>query len=183
MEQTVPGSTACSGTSDLDLPGAPPAIRFTPDRQVQIAAPHATSWDALKRRYGMGAHRRALAAGLEDWIVAVRAAVRPQRLWIGGSFCSDKAEPRDVDVVLFYTLHRFEPDPDARARFLQAHAGLLAPNRIAEVWPVDAATIPLHAPPLDLIRLSARWTLIFSNGPDGARRGFWSVDGALLPGA
>ena len=168
---------------DLDPSWEPPAILFTPDRRAQTAAPHETSWAALKQRYGTGAHRAALAAALEDWIGAVRSAVLPQRLWIGGSFCSDKAEPRDVDVVLFYALYRFEPDPDARARFLEAHARLLAPRQIARVWPVDAATIPLHAPPLDLIRLSARWTMIFSNGPDGVRRGFWSIDGTLLPGA
>jgi hypothetical protein len=161
----------------------PPAIRFTPDRRVEVAAPHETSWAALKQRYGAGAHRAALAAALEDWIAAVRTAVLPQRLWIGGSFCSDKPEPGDVDVVLFYALYRYEPDPVARGRFLETHARLLAPQQIAAVWPVDAATIPLHAPPLDLIRLSARWSMILSNGPGGERRGFWSVDGPLLPRA
>jgi hypothetical protein len=58
---------------------------------------HEASWDEFKTRYGWNEHRRRLLAGLEEALRAL-AECGCSRVWIDGSFATDKELPGDFDA-------------------------------------------------------------------------------------
>ena len=58
---------------------------------------HVATWDEIAQRYGQSPHRRALLAGLEAGIAALRHA-GCRMVYIDGSFVSAKEEPGDFDA-------------------------------------------------------------------------------------
>jgi hypothetical protein len=153
----------------------PPPILFNENRRVVGSAPYEVRWADLALQFATTPHRRHLASRFEQWIAACSRIVRVEYLWVGGSFCSDKLEPKDVDAVLFYHYVTFMPQPAARDAFLVQHRGLLSNAGSRQNFNVDSATIPLSLEPSRLVNLAARWALILSNGPDDTRRSFYQV--------
>lgn len=157
-----------------------PAILFGDDRKVIASSPFPVDWRTFKQRFGQGAVRAALADGFIGWVRAAAGLVDVQFVWVGGSFASDKPEPADVDAVLFYRYRDPALDVATRTAFLQANADILSKEGAKAGFNVDAAIIPLSAPVGQLIHLSAYWAMVFSNGPDGTRRAFYTLDARSL---
>jgi hypothetical protein len=59
---------------------------------------HVATWNEIVNRFGRTAKRRQLLAGLEVALVPLREA-GCRRLYLNGSFVTDKAEPGDIDVA------------------------------------------------------------------------------------
>lgn len=57
---------------------------------------HVGTWDELVARYGTSPARLSLLAGLKQALDSLRAA-GCQRVYIDGSFVTEKSEPRDFD--------------------------------------------------------------------------------------
>jgi hypothetical protein len=152
-----------------------PAILFSEDRKVIASSPHARTWSELKEQFVFNDHRAHLAARFEAWVTDANQIVAPEFIWIGGSFASDKQMPADVDAVMFYRYRTFEPDPIKRDAFLQAHSAILSSDGAKEGYGVDGATVALNLPVPQLIHLAAYWAMVWSNGPDGTRRAFYTV--------
>lgn len=64
------------------------------------------SWDEIEKRFGTNFRRREIIAGLRHVADQLRAH-GVKRLWLDGSFTSDKLRPNDVDVV-----YEIEPGAD-----------------------------------------------------------------------
>ena len=45
--------------------------------------------------------RRALLAGLKAFLIGLRSADLAFEVWLDGSFCTDKLDPNDIDLVVF----------------------------------------------------------------------------------
>jgi hypothetical protein len=58
---------------------------------------HEAEWKELEQRFGFTPDRRRLLQGLRAALLALRAA-GCQRVWINGSFVTDKEIPRDFDM-------------------------------------------------------------------------------------
>ena len=73
---------------------------MVPDFDVSGNLPpgvHDADWDELQARFGTTPHRRGLLRGLREAALALKAA-GCRRLYIDGSFISEKAEPGDFDA-------------------------------------------------------------------------------------
>jgi hypothetical protein len=152
-----------------------PAITFSHDNKITSSSPYPITWPEIEARYCFNAHRRRLADRFCEWVLAVHDLVAPAFIWIGGSFVTDKAEPADIDTVLFYYYRQAQTDSQDRISFLSKHASLLSPAGIRARFGLDAGTVALSMPPQRLVEISASWTMIFSGNADGTRRGFYSV--------
>lgn len=58
---------------------------------------HWASWDEIEQRFGFTSRRRRLLEGLRAAITALEMA-GCQRVWINGSFVTDKGAPADFDM-------------------------------------------------------------------------------------
>jgi hypothetical protein len=152
-----------------------PAIVFNEDRKVVSSSPHQSTWSETKARFVFNDHRALLAARFEAWVREVNAVVVADFIWLGGSFASDKPEPADVDAVLFYRYRTFMPNPEDRDAFLVANAHILSPEGAKANYGVDGATVALTLPVNQLIHMAAYWAMVWSNGPDGSRRAFYTL--------
>jgi hypothetical protein len=158
----------------------PPPITFSTDRKLIAASPYPTTWQALKERFVFNEHRAILAARFEAWVADVHGVVEADMIWLGGSFASDKADPADIDAVLFYNYRTFMPQAMQRDAFLTEHACVLSPTGAKRSYSVDGATIAWSLPLTRLVALSARWTMILSNGPDDSKRAFYGLPAASV---
>ncbi|MCP4513894.1 MAG: hypothetical protein GY824_01520, partial [Delftia sp.] len=59
---------------------------------------HQADWDELTQRFGWTGRRRELLAGLEAALEPLREA-GCRRVFVNGSFVTDKDEPGDIDVA------------------------------------------------------------------------------------
>lgn len=169
--------------STAPLTNLAPAIAFDADRRVIGSAPYPASWPALVDRFVNNQHRRQLADRLEAWIAASRSLIAIEQVCLGGSFCTDAPEPRDIDAVAFFRYHGPLAPPPQRDRFIQQHRGILTPDGIKAHYGIDCALVPLFIDPLHLVQLSAYWAMVYSNGPDGRRRAFYTVSAQSFPPA
>jgi hypothetical protein len=71
---------------------------FDPETGLLPPGEHATSWDEIEARFGWNLRRRQLLDGLADGL-AVFAEAGCTRVWLNGSFVTDKDEPGDFDCV------------------------------------------------------------------------------------
>jgi hypothetical protein len=152
-----------------------PAIQFSEDRKLISCSPYPISWAQLVEKFATSATRQRLANQFEHWLAACREIVIIGEVWIGGSFCNDAQEPKDIDVVLFYRYRSLMPQASARDAFLREHAHVLSNEGAREKYGVDCATISLGLEPLRIVRLAAKWTMILSNGPDNQKRAFYTL--------
>lgn len=169
------GNSATSSRSPLT--NLAPAILFDDNRKVVGSAPYPVPWAELAAQFATTPYRANLAARFEQWVAACIAIVRVEYVWIGGSFCSDKPEPKDIDAVLFYRYPRPMPQPEVRDAFLRHHAPVLSNMGSKLNFGVDSAAVSLHTDVSALIHKAAYWAMVFSNGPDGTRRAFYTVAG------
>lgn len=58
---------------------------------------HPADWDELTRAFGFNDRRRVLLSGLRAACIAL-AAAGCDRVWVDGSFVTDKAQPGDYDM-------------------------------------------------------------------------------------
>lgn len=58
---------------------------------------HAAPWVEIESRFGWNAHRRSLMLGLRDGLTVLKGA-GCKRLWLDGSFVTDKELPSDYDA-------------------------------------------------------------------------------------
>lgn len=164
--------------------GLPPAIAFNADQRVIGTSPYPCPWIEFKQRFAFNPQRRALAEKFEAWVGSLVTIVAPEFIWIGGSYASDKAEPNDLDAVLFYRYRQPFADPQSHAAFLNTHRALLTPAAVKRNFGVDCACVALSMPVERLIAISAEWTMILSGNPDGSRRAFYGIPVAsMLNGA
>ncbi len=59
---------------------------------------HPASWDEFARRFGATPHRRRLLSGLKSALAVLKAA-GCQRVYIDGSFVTEKVVPNDYDAA------------------------------------------------------------------------------------
>lgn len=59
---------------------------------------HPCAWDEVVERFGWNARRRALLDGLAEALELLQSA-GCRRVWLNGSFVTDKDEPGDVDAA------------------------------------------------------------------------------------
>jgi hypothetical protein len=97
---------------------------------------------------------------------------------VGGSFCSDKLEPKDIDAVLFYRYPRPMPQPEMRDAFLLQHAPVMSNMGSKLNFGVDSASIALSVETMRLVHFAAHWALLFSGRPEGKHQPFYSVQGS-----
>lgn len=161
-------------------PGLPPAIIFGADQRVIGTSPYPCPWFEFKQRFAFNPQRLALAEKFEAWVGNLVTTVAPEFIWIGGSYASDKPDPKDIDAVLFYHYRQPFADPQSHAGFLRANSGLLSPAAIKRDFGVDGACVALSMPVERLIAISAEWTMIFSGNPDGSRRPFYCISIASM---
>jgi hypothetical protein len=96
-------------------------------------SPYTTTLDELESRFvdrAPGeARRRLIWDAFNVWLRLARDTLPGARLWVSGSFVTDKIEPSDIDVVLVI---RPEHEPvlgpmlDPRVRVLLTHLGVQA---------------------------------------------------------
>ena len=67
---------------------------------------HEATWDEMAARFGAGRRRQEILRGLEYVTDRLRAH-GVQKIWLDGSFVTDRLRPSDVDVV-----YRIEPGAD-----------------------------------------------------------------------
>jgi hypothetical protein len=67
------------------------------ERGVLPAGVHKASWREVTTRFGTNAHRRWLLEGLYSALTNLRAA-GCVKVWVDGSFVTDKAQPGDFDI-------------------------------------------------------------------------------------
>lgn len=156
---------------------------YDDNRRVVAASPLETGWPDLKARDGHGARRAAMAARLEAWVAAADRLVRVDHLWLGGSFCSDQADPADVDAVLFHRYRTVLRPPAERDGFLERNRDVHSPDGAKSGWGVDGALVSLLLDPGQLVRAAAYRAMAQSNGPDGTRRAFHAVSAASIHAA
>lgn len=53
------------------------------------------------RAFSESKTRPALISGLRDFLVALRRVGVAFEIWLDGSFCTDKIDPNDIDLVVF----------------------------------------------------------------------------------
>ncbi len=152
-----------------------PAIAFSNDRKLISCAPYPITWETLKEQFATNAARHKLALRFEKWIADCSAVVNVSTVWVGGSFCSGAATPKDIDAVLFYRYPTHMPLAATRDAFLQQHKGALSNPGAKLNYGIDSAIISLELDATHLITLAARWAMILSNGPGDTRRAFYSV--------
>ena len=153
-----------------------PAILFGENGKVIASSPYPLSWQQLKARFATSRYRATLAERFEAWVYACSSLVKIEQIWIGGSFCSDKIEPRDIDTVLFYRHITPMPDPVMRSAFFAQHADVLSYQGALEHFQIDSALLSLSLDPLRLIHWSAYWTMLLSGMSDGQRRPFYTIN-------
>ncbi|MCZ8207697.1 MAG: hypothetical protein O9270_05825 [Aquidulcibacter sp.] len=164
--------------------GLPPAIVFGADQKVIGASPYPCPWFEFKQRFAFNPQRLALAEKFEAWVGNLVTIVAPEFIWIGGSYASDKPDPKDIDAVLFYRYRQPFADPQSHAAFLNAHRALLTPAAVKRDYGLDCACVALSMPVERLIAISAEWTMILSGNPDGSRRAFYCIPiASMLDGA
>jgi hypothetical protein len=152
-----------------------PAILFTPDRKVAASAPYPITFLELTTHFGRSAYRQQLLRGFRAWLSALRQVVSPQFVWIGGSFVTDKPEPKDIDAVVFYRY--LVPDVSAadRDNLLRANTEILSHTSVERRFNVESALVPLDVDATQLFHASAYWAMVFSNDAKGGRRAFYTM--------
>ena len=155
--------------------GLPPAIKFGANQRVIGTSPYPCPWFEFKQRFAFNPQRLALAEKFEAWVGNLLAIVAPEFIWIGGSYASDKPDPKDIDAVLFYRYRQPFADPQSHAGFLKASYGLLSPAAVKRDFGVDGACVALSMLVERLIAVSSEWTMILSGNPDGSRRAFYCI--------
>ena len=160
--------------------GLPPAIKFGADQRVIGTSPYPCPWFEFKQRFAFNPQRLVLVEKLEAWVGNLLTIVAPEFIWIGGSYASDKPDPKDVDAVLFYRYLQPFAYAQSHAAFLNANRALLTPAAIKRDFDVDCACIALSMPVERLIAISAEWTMILSGNPDGSRRAFYCIPVASM---
>jgi hypothetical protein len=99
---------------------------FDENKRVVVSAPYVATWAQFVTQFATTPYRRSMATRFEQWVSACAEIVRIEYVWIGGSFCSDKAEPKDIDAALFYHYLTYFPQQSARDAFLQQHGAILS---------------------------------------------------------
>lgn len=158
-----------------------PAIEFGEDRRVIRSSPFEIDWQGFKDRHVTDRHRMALASNLLAWLREARSVVQLSHIWIGGSFASAKAYPADVDAVLFFHYRGAAMTAAARDSFLTAHPHVFESLAMKARYGVDGACVALSMPPSRLVQFAAYWAMVYSNGPDGSRRAFYSIQATTFP--
>ena len=158
-----------------------PAILFSDDRKVIAASPYQMDWKDIRVRFATTPYRRALADKFEAWAGLAKEALFIEQIWLGGSFCSDKELPKDIDAVLFFRHPRPLFKPEERDQFLYDHASVFDRALVQEQFGIDLASIAMDISRIALVNFAAYWAMVYSNGPDGTRRAFYSVPGETLP--
>lgn len=80
--------------------------------------------------------RRDIIHKFKQWVQQLHSLVPPRYMWIDGSFLTTKVNPKDIDLVVFYTLEDLNPEVAARinelihevSRFLRCDAYLCFVN-------------------------------------------------------
>lgn len=158
-----------------------PAILFSDDRKVIAASPYEMDWQDIRTRFAKTPYRRALADKFEAWAKLATEALFIEQIWLGGSFCSDKELPKDIDAVLFFRHPQPLFKPEERDQFLYDHASVFDRALVQEQFGIDLASIAMDISRIALVNFAAYWAMVYSNGPDGTRRAFYSVPGETLP--
>jgi hypothetical protein len=153
----------------------PPAIRFTSDQKVISTSPYPCHWNEFKQRFATNSKRLKLAENFEKWVKELKSVVLPEFVWIGGSYASNKLEPKDLDAVVFYRYRQPFDNAISHTTFLTQNSGVLSPVGVKKSYGIDCAIVALSMPIERLIAISAEWTMILSGNPDGTRRAFYSI--------
>ena len=72
---------------------------------------HSASLSQIKKRFVVNEHRQRVWRNFDCWLDEFRALAKPIRLWLGGSFLTDKNDANDIDVVVWV-----DPEQVDRAR-------------------------------------------------------------------
>lgn len=158
-----------------------PAILFSEDRKVIAASPYQMDWKDIRARFALTPHRTDLADKFEAWVALASNALFIEQIWLGGSFCSEKEFPKDIDAVLFFRHPRPLFKPEERDQFLFDHANVFDRALVETQFGLDLASIAMDISRIALVNFAAYWAMVYSNGPDGTRRAFYSVPGESLP--
>jgi hypothetical protein len=114
-----------------------PIPEFDEETGYLPAGDHCASLDELEKRYCWNYRRREIFTGLKRVIEQLEAN-GVKIIWIDGSFVTDRARPRDVDVI-------YIPPPGNDP----AGWGLLSPPRrrdLKKIWRVDLWKYPSPQP-------------------------------------
>lgn len=68
---------------------------------------HNATWEELEERFGTNSHRETLLRGMKKALLALKAA-GCQRVYIDGSFVTDKSDPHDYDAC--WEMDGVDPD-------------------------------------------------------------------------
>ena len=71
---------------------------FAPVTGLLLPGEHPATWDEIEARFGWNLRRRQLLDGLADGLAAF-AGAGCSRVWLNGSFVTNKDEPGDFDCV------------------------------------------------------------------------------------
>jgi hypothetical protein len=118
---------------------------------------HQATLGEIIERFGTGTPRRqTLAERLQEIITLARAAGKLRRMFIWGSFATDKPFPRDLDIFLLMQ-EGFDQDfarlpPTQRCVFEHERARLLFEADV--FWATEAIGMDILASWLDVYRLS-----------------------------
>jgi hypothetical protein len=153
--------------------------------------PYGTTVDELRARYvdgtPAGGRRSLIWDAFDVWLRLARGTLPGARLWISGSFITDKAEPSDVDVVLVVSPEHqpvLAPALDSRVRGLLTHLDVTAgqpAGNVAKLQPIggllDGFLCPAHGPELVTYWQQA-WSTEYdkmTGQPTGVRMGYLEV--------
>jgi hypothetical protein len=158
-----------------------PAILFSEDRKVIAASPYQMDWNDIRARFATTPYRQAMADKFEAWARLATEALFIEQIWLGGSFCSDKELPNDIDAVLFFRHPRPLFKSEKRDQFLYDNARVFDRALVQEQFGIDLASIAMDISRISLVNFAAYWAMVYSNGPDGTRRAFDSGPEESLP--
>lgn len=169
------GSSSQEINKSKKLLNLSPAIEFDEARQVICSSPYEMKWSDFQDRFVTDSHRGNLANGLVDWVREAHSVVRVSHVWIGGSFASGKANPADVDAVMFFYYRNSSACLATRDSLLRMHPHIFNPATMKSRYGVDGACVALSMPPNRLVQFAAYWAMVYSNAGDGSRRAFYSI--------
>jgi hypothetical protein len=105
--------------------------------------------------------RPLLFSGFTEWLAELRATGATGKCWLDGSFLTDKAEPSDIDLVVFPTFAAL-PSPAVQTRLQELFNQAAAKAK----YRLDVYLVPPDNP--NLVQMTSYWRGWFGFCRDGA---------------
>jgi len=129
--------------------------------KLEAISPVIFSANSFYSKFVFNDDRYSLFEGFCKWLQLLdQRNVKIMTVWFVGSYIEQKAQPPDIDCLIFYA---DDHEPDKKPEYLQA-------SYCVEKFGVDVRAISMKQNPVNVIHQVAQYTLYYSH-PSNAKRG------------